>query len=172
MDESVVTNPLQDFYVFCSKNILTKLIRYQQPTCLCVKFEFLVGTILLSCELFALSCSCFRSSGSDTIAYGKWCFELHVECCGSCVVSTISVAAGKFLGVRRILPEFSQTCPKSFGRPCLQFFSLKDHEDLFGMTCKKGFRVFFCKRWAPYYEIKQSRTPFIPDFQRFWADFQ
>jgi len=23
------------FYVFCSKNILTKLVGYQQPTCLC-----------------------------------------------------------------------------------------------------------------------------------------
>jgi len=32
------------FYVFCSKNILMKLVGYQQPTCLCVKMEFVVGT--------------------------------------------------------------------------------------------------------------------------------
>jgi len=29
------------FYVFCSKNILTELAGYQQPTCLCIKMEFL-----------------------------------------------------------------------------------------------------------------------------------
>jgi len=42
------------FYVLCSKNILRKLVGYQQPTCLCVKMEFVVGTISLSCELFSL----------------------------------------------------------------------------------------------------------------------
>ena len=42
------------FYVLCSKNILTKLVGNQQPTCLCVKMEFVVGTISLSCELFSL----------------------------------------------------------------------------------------------------------------------
>ena len=31
-----------------------KLVGYQQPTCLCVKMEFVVGTISLSCELFSL----------------------------------------------------------------------------------------------------------------------
>jgi len=40
------------FYVLCTKNILTKLVGYQQPTCLCVKIEFVVGTISLLCELF------------------------------------------------------------------------------------------------------------------------
>jgi len=29
---------------------LTKLVAYQQPTCLCVKMEFVVGTISFSCE--------------------------------------------------------------------------------------------------------------------------
>ena len=32
------------FYVFCSKNILTKPVGCQQRTCLCVKMEFVVGT--------------------------------------------------------------------------------------------------------------------------------
>jgi len=32
-----------------------KLVGYQQPTCLCVEMEFVVGTISLSCELFLLS---------------------------------------------------------------------------------------------------------------------
>jgi len=47
------------FYVLCSKNILRKLVGCQQPTCLCVKMEFVVGTILLSCELFSLSKAVF-----------------------------------------------------------------------------------------------------------------
>jgi len=32
-----------------------KLVGYQQPTCLCIKMEFVAGTISLSCELFSLS---------------------------------------------------------------------------------------------------------------------
>jgi len=37
------------FYVLCIKNILMKLVGYQQPTSLCVMMEFVVGAILLSC---------------------------------------------------------------------------------------------------------------------------
>jgi len=43
------------FNVVCSKNILTKVVGNQQPTCLCVKIELVVGTISLSCELFSRS---------------------------------------------------------------------------------------------------------------------
>ena len=32
-----------------------KLVVYQQPTCLCVMMEFVVGAISLSCELCSLS---------------------------------------------------------------------------------------------------------------------
>jgi len=71
------------FHVRCSKNILMKLVRYQQPTCLCVKMEFVVGIISLACELYSLSWNCHRSRGSGTLVYVKWCFDLHVECCGS-----------------------------------------------------------------------------------------
>jgi len=39
------------FYVLCSTNILMKLVDCQQPTCLCVMMEFVVGTISLSSEL-------------------------------------------------------------------------------------------------------------------------
>ena len=60
------------FYVLCSKNILTKLVGYQQPTSLCVKMDFVVGTISLSCELFSLSkartglsrCGCIKPLAS------------------------------------------------------------------------------------------------------------
>ena len=118
------------FYVLCT-NILMKLVGYQQLTCLCVKMEFVFGIISLLCELYLLSWSCFRSGGSGTIVYRKWCFDLHVECCGSCMVSTTGVGAGKILGVGRIFARIFQTCPKSFGRLGLENFLLKYHEDLY-----------------------------------------
>jgi len=36
-----------------------KLVGYQQPTCLCVMMEFVVGTISFSCELCSLSKAAF-----------------------------------------------------------------------------------------------------------------
>ena len=48
-----------NFYVLCNENILMKLVGYQQPTCLCVMMEFVVGTISLSCELCSLSKAAF-----------------------------------------------------------------------------------------------------------------
>ena len=47
----------------------------------------------------------------------------------------------------------------------MQIFSLKDHEDLFWDDLQKGFHVFFCKRWTPFYEIKQDWESFCPNFQ-------
>jgi len=60
-----------------------KLVGYQQPTCLCVMTEFVVGTIALSCELCSLSETAFVH-----VRYGKRYFDLHVQCGGSCMVST------------------------------------------------------------------------------------
>ena len=40
------------FYVLSSKNILMKQVVYQQPTCVCVKMEFMVGIISLSYEMY------------------------------------------------------------------------------------------------------------------------
>ena len=51
------------FYVFCGKNILTKLVGYNQPTCLCVNMEIVVGNISFSCELYSFSWSCFVHVG-------------------------------------------------------------------------------------------------------------
>jgi len=36
-----------------------KLVGYQQPTCLCVMTEFVIGTISLSCEMCSLSKAAF-----------------------------------------------------------------------------------------------------------------
>jgi len=41
-----------------------KLAGYQQPTCLCVMMDFMVGTISLSCELSSLSKAAFVHVGS------------------------------------------------------------------------------------------------------------
>jgi len=70
-------------YFLCafSMNVLTKLFGYQQPTCLCVMKDFVVGTTTsLSCELYSLSWSCFLSGGVGTIVYGKWCIVLQYMC--------------------------------------------------------------------------------------------
>jgi len=34
-----------------------------------------------------------------------------------------------------------------------------------------GLHVFFCKRWAPFFEIKQRWTPFVPGFSRVLSIF-
>jgi len=77
------------FYVFCSrpKDILTKLVGYQQRTCLCVKMKFVVGTISLLCELF------FSGAVFVYVRSAQSCAEnilsiSHVQRCGSCMVST------------------------------------------------------------------------------------
>jgi len=51
------------FYVLCNKNILIKLVGYQQPACLCVMMEFVVGATSLSCELCSLSKAAFVHVG-------------------------------------------------------------------------------------------------------------
>jgi len=64
-----------------------KVVGYQQPTCLCLMMEFVVWTISLSCELCSLSEAAFVHE-AGTIVYGKRYLDLHVQCCGSCMVCT------------------------------------------------------------------------------------
>jgi len=75
------------------------------------------------------------------------------------------------LGCEGFCPNFPKLARNVLGDFAYNFFSLKDHEDLFGMISKKGFRVFFCKRWAPFYEMKQSWTPFLPGFSKILRRF-
>jgi len=72
------------FYVRCSNNILMKLVGYQQPTSLCVKMEFVVRTISLSCELFSLSKAAFVHVGPVQL-----CTENGVSIC---MCSAVKVA--------------------------------------------------------------------------------
>jgi len=89
--------------------------------------------------------------------------------CGLQLISPphIDGAASKFLGMRKILPEFLQTCLKSFFcNFCLQIFSHNDHEVLFLVWLpKKGLHVFFCKRWAPFMPELSGILP------KFWKNF-
>jgi len=62
-------------YVLCNKNILMKLVGYQQPTSLCVMTEFVIGTISLSCGLCSLSKAAF----------------VHVRPAQSCTQNGISI---------------------------------------------------------------------------------
>jgi len=62
------------FYVLCNKNMLTKLVGNQQPTCFCVKMEFVFGTISLSCEL----CS-FSEAASVHVRPAQFCTESGVS---------------------------------------------------------------------------------------------
>ena len=106
--------------------------------------------------------------------YGKWCFDLHVECCRSCMVSTKGVGVGKFLGCEGFLPEFSQTCPKRFGRLCLQIFSLKDHEDLFWDDLQKVFMRFsanFRRRLMKSNKVGSHFFPVFRGFAQIFKDF-
>ena len=136
---------------------LMKLIGYQQLTCLCVKMEFVVEMVSFSCELYSLSWSCFRSRWSGTNVYGKWCFDLHVECYGSCMVSTKGERAGEFLGIRRIFARIFPNLPEKFWATLsTNFFPQRSWRPFLGRPPKKGLHVFFCKRWTPFYEINQG----------------
>ena len=64
--------------LLCSKNILRKLVGYQQPTCPCVKMEYVVGNILLSCELYSLWWSRFRSREVGRTVYGNMCSAVEI----------------------------------------------------------------------------------------------
>jgi len=79
-----------------------------------------------------------------------------------------------FWGCEGFLPEFAQTSPISFGRLCLLIFS--DHEDLFLVwPPKKGLRVFFCKRWAPFLPgflgISPRFATIFSESKLFWVRF-
>jgi len=55
------------FYLLFSKNIFTKLVGCQQPTCLCVKMEFVVGTNSLSCDCIHFRGAVFVHVGSEQL---------------------------------------------------------------------------------------------------------
>ena len=92
----------------------------------------------------------------------KWCFDLHVECCGSCMVSTIAVESGKIFGVLKIFARMFSNLPEKFWATLpTNFFPQRSWRPFFGMTSgwKKVFMYF-----SSLYEIKQGWAPFLPRF--------
>jgi len=150
-----------------------KLAGYQQCTCLCVKMEFMVGTISLSCELYSFSWSCCRSRGSDTIVYEKWCFDLHVECCGSCMVSTIGVEGGKFVGVLRIFARIFPNLPEKFWATLpINHFPQRSWRPFLGWPPKTAFLCFSANVGRHFMKSNKVGRYFFQGFQRFCPDFQ
>jgi len=78
------------FYVLCIKNILMKLVGYQQPTSLCVMMEFVVGAISLSCEFCSLSEAAFA----------------HVRAAHLCTENGISIYMGSAVEVAWLAQNF------------------------------------------------------------------
>ena len=108
------------FYVLCSKNILTK------HSWLSTAYLSLYQDEILSCELYSLSWSCFRSRGAGTIASRKWCFVLHVQSDPQPEGGNWELSTRKFLKtnvfVRYInkLHHFAPPENISWLRPCVQ----------------------------------------------------
>jgi len=71
-----------------------KLVCYQQPTCLCVTMEFVVGTISLSCELYSLSKAAFA----------------HVRPAQLCAENGISIYMGSAVEVAWLAQNFRHSC--------------------------------------------------------------
>ena len=57
---------LQHNHKVCVATTKRKLVGYQNLSCSCVRMEFVVGAISLSCELFSVSRSYFRSCVART----------------------------------------------------------------------------------------------------------
>jgi len=61
--------------------------------------------------------------------------------------------------------NFLQTCPKRFCALFPTTVSHKDREHFFlSWPPKKSLHLFFCKRWAPFFAVKQRWVPFLLGF--------
>jgi len=67
---------------------------------------------------------------------------------------------------RRIFARMSPNLPEKLFVQLLTAMILpQDHQDLFlVLNAKKDLHVFFCKPWAPFFEVKQRWVPFLPGF--------
>jgi len=58
--------------------------------------------------------------------------------------------------MQRIFAQIFPNFPKGYRATCTDRFLV--------WTQKNGLRLFFCKRWAPFFEVKQRWGPFLPRF--------
>ena len=149
------------FHVLCSKHILMKLVGYQQPTCLCVKMEFVVGNHFAFMRIVFTFVELFSFTWASTIVYRKWFFHLHVECCGSCMVSTTGEGAGKFLGMRKIFAR------KVLGDFAYKFFPQRSWRPFLGNLQKRSACVFVQTLGAILWNQTRLGTIFSRNFRDF-----
>jgi len=71
------------------------------------------------------------------------------------------------------LPGFPQTSRNDFYAIFdYKFSPTKIIKTFFGVTPKKGLHVFYCKPWAPFFEVKQRSAPFLRGFSGMLPSFQ
>jgi len=85
----------------------------------------------------------------------------------------------QILGLRKMFARISPNLPEKFLCDfCLQIFSNKDHEDLFGVTSKKRFScaflqtlgaIFFKESWAPFLLGVSGILSKFSTKQNFWG---
>jgi len=69
----------------------------------------------------------------------------------------------KNFGVGKTLAEFPQTCPKIFYATfACKFSPTKIMKTSLWCNLEKKVFTFLCKPWAPFFEVKQRCTPFLP----------
>jgi len=84
-----------------------------------------------------------------------------------------------FRSWRIFAKDFFSNFPKLSGKVfcatfAYKFSPIKISKTFFDVTSKNGLHVFFCKPWAPFFEVKQRRAPILRGFSgmlpRFSAD--
>jgi len=85
------------------------------------------------------------------------------------LITDIGVAARKFLEMPRIfarifpnMPEKLKVVPTTFAYKFSFTKIMKTF--LWCDLCKNGLHLFFCKRWAPFFEVKQGWAPVLLGF--------
>jgi len=112
-----------DFYVLCNKNILMILVGYQQPTCICVMTEFVIGTNSPSCELCLLSKAAF----------------VHVRPAQSCTENGISICMYSAVEVAWLAQNFWHSSTCMWFRIAAKIFSIG------GLCISAGGFAFFAR---------------------------
>ena len=72
-----------------------------------------------------------------------------------------------FRSVNDFCPNFPKFPEKFCATFAYKFSPTKIMKSIFDVTFKKGLHVFFCKRQASCFEVKQLWAPFLPGFKDF-----
>ena len=100
---------------------------------------------------------------------------MHSSICSSLLCHRCS-SRQIFWGAKDICPNFPKLARKVFVRLLpTNFLSERPWRPFLMWPPIKGLYLFFCKRWKPFFEVKQRLAPFFhgfcPDFQGYCPDF-